>query len=139
MGQPCRSGEAGSCASATLTVLMNTESARDARGLGPGRSPIVVVPHTRRAGGGRWEVEAEMDEPQIHGSIEKLVAEEHDLWERESAGEATDADRRRLEEIKISLDQCWDLLRQRRALGDAGKDPEGAQARRPEIVERYQQ
>jgi Protein of unknown function (DUF2630) len=88
---------------------------------------------------GRWEVEAEMDEPQIHGSIEKLVAEEHELWERESAGETTDADRRRLEEIKISLDQCWDVLRQRRALRDAGKDPEGAQARRPEVVERYQQ
>ena len=80
-----------------------------------------------------------MDEPQIHGSIEKLVAEEHELWERESAGEATDADRRRLEEIKISLDQCWDVLRQRRALRDAGKDPEGAQARRLEVVERYQQ
>lgn len=88
---------------------------------------------------GDWEVEAEMDEPQIHGSIERLVAEEHDLWERESAGDASEADRARLEEIKVSLDQCWDLLRQRRALGDAGKDPEGAQARRPEVVERYQQ
>jgi hypothetical protein len=80
-----------------------------------------------------------MDEPQIHGSIEKLVAEEHELWERESAGDASEADRRRLEQIRISLDQCWDLLRQRRALRDAGKDSEGAQARRPEVVERYQQ
>jgi hypothetical protein len=80
-----------------------------------------------------------MDEPQIHGSIEKLVAEEHELWEHESAGDASEADRRRLEQIRISLDQCWDLLRQRRALRDAGKDPEGAQARRPDVVERYQQ
>ncbi len=80
-----------------------------------------------------------MDEPQIHGSIEKLVAEEQELWTRESAGDATDADRARLEEIRVSLDQCWDLLRQRRALRDADKDPEGAQARRPEVVERYQQ
>jgi hypothetical protein len=80
-----------------------------------------------------------MDEPQIHGSIEKLVAEEHELWERESTGDASEADRARLEEIRISLDQCWDLLRQRRALRDAGKDPEGAKARRPEVVERYQQ
>jgi len=80
-----------------------------------------------------------MDDAQIHGSIEQLVAEEHELWERESAGNATDADRRRLADLKISLDQCWDLLRQRRALRDAGKDPEGAQTRRPEVVERYQQ
>jgi Protein of unknown function (DUF2630) len=80
-----------------------------------------------------------MDDPQIHGTIEQLVAEEHELWGRESAGDASEADRRRLEELRISLDQCWDLLRQRRALRDAGKDPDGAEARRPEVVERYQQ
>jgi hypothetical protein len=80
-----------------------------------------------------------MDEGQIHGSIEKLVAEEHELWERESAGAATDADRQRLEDIRLGLDQCWDLLRQRRALRDSGKDPDGAQARPPEVVERYWQ
>ena len=80
-----------------------------------------------------------MDEPQIHGSIERLVAEEHELWERESAGNASDDDRRRLEQIKISLDQCWDLLRQRRALREAGKDPDAAQARDPDVVERYEQ
>jgi Protein of unknown function (DUF2630) len=80
-----------------------------------------------------------MDDPQIHGTIERLVEEEHELWQRESAGNAGDEDRRRLEEIKASLDQCWDLLRQRRALRDAGKDPDGAEARRPDIVERYEQ
>ena len=80
-----------------------------------------------------------MDEPQIHGSIERLVAEEHELWERESAGNASEDDRRRLEQIKISLDQCWDLLRQRRALREAGKDPDAAQARDPDVVERYEQ
>ena len=80
-----------------------------------------------------------MDEPQIHGSVERLVAEEHELWERESAGNASDDDRRRLEQIKISLDQCWDLLRQRRALREAGKDPDAAQARDPDVVERYEQ
>ena len=80
-----------------------------------------------------------MDDAQIHGTIEQLVAEEHELWQRESAGEASDADRRRLRDLKVSLDQCWDLLRQRRALREAGLDPEGAQARRPEIVERYEQ
>jgi Protein of unknown function (DUF2630) len=80
-----------------------------------------------------------MDDPQIHGTIEELVAEEHELWERESAGSASDADRQRLEQLKVSLDQCWDLLRQRRALRDAGRDPEDADVRRPEVVENYEQ
>jgi hypothetical protein len=80
-----------------------------------------------------------MDDPQIHGTIEQLVAEEHELWARESAGNASDADRQRLQQLKVSLDQCWDLLRQRRALREAGRDPDAADARRPEVVERYEQ
>ena len=80
-----------------------------------------------------------MEDGQIHGTIEQLVAEEHELWEHEASGNATDADRQRLEELKISLDQCWDLLRQRRALREAGLDPEAAAARPEEVVERYQQ
>jgi hypothetical protein len=80
-----------------------------------------------------------VDDPQIHGAIDKMVAEEHELWERESAGNATDADRQRLESVRVSLDQCWDLLRQRRARRDAGQSPEGAELRPPEVVERYQQ
>ena len=39
-----------------------------------------------------------MDDPQIHGTIEALVAEEHELWQRESAGAASQADRERLHE-----------------------------------------
>ena len=80
-----------------------------------------------------------MDDPQIHGAIDQMVAEEHELWERESAGTATDADRQRLAALKVSLDQCWYLLRQRRARRDAGQSPEGAELRSPEVVERYQQ
>jgi Protein of unknown function (DUF2630) len=80
-----------------------------------------------------------MDDPQVHGTIEKLVAEEHELWKRESAGTASDGDRQRLRELKVSLDQCWDLLRQRRALREAGLDPDAADLRRPEVVERYEQ
>jgi hypothetical protein len=80
-----------------------------------------------------------MDDSQIHGTIEQLVAEEHDLWEREAAGSSTDDDRRRLEQLKVSLDQCWDLLRQRRALREAGRDPGEAEVRRAEVVERYEQ
>ena len=80
-----------------------------------------------------------MDDPQIHATIEQLVAEEHELWEREAAGTASDTDRRRLEELKVALDQSWDLLRQRRALREAGRDPNAADLRRPEVVEHYEQ
>jgi Protein of unknown function (DUF2630) len=80
-----------------------------------------------------------MDDPQIHAKIEQLVTEEHELWQRESAGNASDADRRRLEGLNVSLDQCWDLLRQRRALREAGRDPDAADVRRPEVVESYEQ
>jgi hypothetical protein len=80
-----------------------------------------------------------MDDGQIHGSIERLVAEEHELWDREAAGAATEDDRRRLEAVKITLDQYWDLLRQRRALRESGLDPDAAAERSAEVVERYQQ
>jgi hypothetical protein len=83
--------------------------------------------------------EALVEDPQIHGSIDRMVAEEHELWQREAAGEATDSDRQRLESLRVSLDQCWDLLRQRRARREAGQSPEGAELRPPEVVERYQQ
>ena len=79
-----------------------------------------------------------MDDEKIHATIEQLVGEEHELWEREAAGSANDADRTRLGQLQVSLDQCWDLLRQRRALREAGRDPEAADVRRPEVVERYQ-
>ena len=80
-----------------------------------------------------------MNDDQIHGRIEDLVSEEHALWERQSAGSASDADRLRLQQLEVSLDQCWDLLRQRRALREAGRDPDAADVRRPEVVEHYQQ
>jgi hypothetical protein len=80
-----------------------------------------------------------VDDPEIHAAIEQLVAEEHELWQRESEGTATDDDRRRLQGLKISLDQCWDLLRRRRALREVGLDPDSAQPRPADVVERYQQ
>jgi Protein of unknown function (DUF2630) len=79
-----------------------------------------------------------MHDPQIDGTIEQLVTEEHELWERESAGNASEADRRRLEELKVSLDQCWDLLRQRRALTESERDADAADVRGPEVVDRYE-
>jgi hypothetical protein len=80
-----------------------------------------------------------MDDRQIHGTIEQLVAEEHELWEREAAGTATDDDRERMRRLKVTLDEWWDLLRQRRALREAGRDPDTADLRRAEVVEGYEQ
>ena len=80
-----------------------------------------------------------MEDPEIHGTIEQLVEEEHELWQRESEGTASDDDRRRLKSVKVSLDQCRDLLRQRRALREYGLDADAAELRSPEVVERYEQ
>ncbi|MGH9119931.1 MAG: DUF2630 family protein [Acidimicrobiales bacterium] len=75
-----------------------------------------------------------MDDEQILGTIEKLVDEEHELRRR---GEGIDPARlRRLEE---TLDQCWDLLRQRRARREYGENPEDAAVRPPSTVEGYRQ
>ena len=80
-----------------------------------------------------------MDETEIHRRIEELVAEEHRLWDDESSGGAGEEDRRRLQEVKVTLDRCWDLLRQRRALDGAGLDPDTARVRDESVVERYEQ
>ena len=80
-----------------------------------------------------------MEDAGIHESIEQLVAEEHELWDREAAGSATDADRQRLRQVKVSLDRCWDLLRQRRALAEFGLDPDAARPRSEETVEGSEQ
>ena len=76
---------------------------------------------------------------EISKSIDELVQEEHQLWEAESRGEAGETERRRLAEVKVALDRCWDLLRQRRALEEFGLNPESAQVRSEEVVERYEQ
>ena len=80
-----------------------------------------------------------MDDGEIHGRIEELVAEEQALYERGEGGGLTETEHRRLESIKVGLDQCWDLLRQRRALREGGRDPDVARVRDPEVVERYEQ
>jgi hypothetical protein len=80
-----------------------------------------------------------MKDEEIRTRIEELVSEEHELWERESEGVASQDDRRRLDALEVTLDQCWDLLRQRRALREAGLDPDAARVRPPEVVEGYEQ
>jgi hypothetical protein len=80
-----------------------------------------------------------MEDDQIHNRIEQLVAEEQDLYERGAEGGLSESEHSRLESIKVGLDQCWDLLRQRRALREAGYDPGAARVRDPEVVEGYEQ
>jgi hypothetical protein len=80
-----------------------------------------------------------MADEQIHDRIENLVAEEQELYGRVGEGGLNADEHNRLESIRVSLDQCWDLLRQRRALRESGQDPDAARVRDPEIVERYEQ
>jgi hypothetical protein len=82
-----------------------------------------------------------MSDESIAARIERLVKEEHALRTREEKdeAEALEADTERLRAIEIELDVCWDLLRQRRALRDAGANPDQAAARDPSTVERYWQ
>ena len=80
-----------------------------------------------------------MDEIEIVHRIGKLVEDEHKL-EREHAGTApTEAEVAHLRELEVALDQCWDLLRQRRARRDAGQNPNDAAVRAVRVVEGYQQ
>jgi flagellar biosynthesis/type III secretory pathway chaperone len=68
--------------------------------------------------------------------IDRLVKEEEKLYAR---SELTNEDRERLAQLKVELDQCWDLLRQRRALREFGNDPDKAKVRPARIVENYEQ
>jgi hypothetical protein len=71
----------------------------------------------------------------VRHHIERLVDEEHKLHARKSL---TEPDRQRLDQIKIELDQCWDLLRQRRALREFKQDPDQARVRPADVVEKYE-
>ncbi|MFD0742950.1 DUF2630 family protein [Phytohabitans flavus] len=81
-----------------------------------------------------------MEDTTILSEIHKLVEEEHKLRSQVQQGQiSSDDERTRLREVEESLDQCWDLLRQRRAAREAGQDPEGTQARPKSEVEGYLQ
>jgi hypothetical protein len=80
-----------------------------------------------------------MDDQQIIQNIDQLVAEERDLrlqHVQEPLGEDQAA---RLKTIEESLDQCWDLLRQRRARREYGENPDQAAPRDTNVVEGYRQ
>jgi hypothetical protein len=78
-----------------------------------------------------------MDDAEVLRRINELAREEHELFERESHPNVSEADRERLREIQVTLDQCWDLLRQRRARRAAGLEPDDARVRDEKTVEGY--
>jgi len=78
-----------------------------------------------------------VEDEDVMNRINELAQEEHDLFSRESQGEISPRERERLKWLEVRLDQCWDLLHQRRALRRAGLDPEAAKVRDEETVEGY--
>lgn len=82
---------------------------------------------------------AVMADESIFSRIDDLVAEERGLRAKLAGGEiSADEEQARLAQLEADLDQCWDLLRQRRAKREFGGDPDDAQVRSAETVEGYQ-
>jgi hypothetical protein len=80
-----------------------------------------------------------VSEHEIIGKIDELIAEEHELRARATGHGLDAAERARLDQLEQQLDQCWDLLRQRRAKAEFGENPNDAQARPVGEVESYRQ
>jgi hypothetical protein len=80
-----------------------------------------------------------MDDTELIKRIDALVDEEHQLEQGKAGVGLTDDEHARLQKVEVALDQCWDLLRQRRARRAAGLDPDAAEVRDPGTVEHYQQ
>src|SRR5215212_9429634 len=80
---------------------------------------------------------AVMEDQEVIDRINQLANEEHELFGKESRGEASESDKQRLQRLEVSLDQCWDLLHQRRARRAAGFDPNEASVRDETTVEGY--
>jgi hypothetical protein len=80
-----------------------------------------------------------MDDQELVAYIGKLVDEEHELEQHRDRRGLSDEDHERLRNLDVQLDQCWDLLRQRRARREVGDDPEQAAVRPASTVEHYRQ
>ena len=81
-----------------------------------------------------------MDDKQILGHIDELIQTEHELRKQVADGKLpSDEEQAQLRPVEESLDQCWDLLRQRRARREFGEDPGEAAARPASEVEGYLQ
>jgi hypothetical protein len=80
-----------------------------------------------------------MDDLEIVQRIGELADEEHALERAHEGDPLSQEELERLQAVEVALDQCWDLLRQRRARRNAGVDPDEAAARPGDVVEGYQQ
>ena len=78
-----------------------------------------------------------MEDQSIIDRINELAGEEHELLRKEASGKVTETERERIKRLEVTLDQCWDLLRQRRARRGAGLDPDEAEVRDERTVEGY--
>jgi hypothetical protein len=75
----------------------------------------------------------------VLGRINELSTREHELRQAEATRALTADERAELTRAEVALDQCWDLLRQRRARSEFGQDPDGAAVRDADTVEKYRQ
>jgi hypothetical protein len=81
-----------------------------------------------------------MDDKQILGHIDELIQTEHELRKQAAEGKLPSAEEQaQLRQVEESLDQCWDLLRQRRARREFGEDPGETASRPASEVEGYLQ
>jgi hypothetical protein len=78
-----------------------------------------------------------MDDKDVLRDIDALIDEEHALRAKATNPGLTEDERAHLREIEVRLDQCWDLLRQRRARTEFDQDPNTAQTRPADQVEHY--
>jgi hypothetical protein len=81
--------------------------------------------------------EQAVEDHKVIERINELAREEHEIFEKESRGQASEGERDRLRRLEVTLDQCWDLLHQRRARRSAGFDPDEARVRDERTVEGY--
>ena len=106
-------------------------------------SPAVVIYLSSRIrvgvkGGLMKDTKPVSDRP-VLARIQELVDEEHSLFSKGAHRPSEGADLQRLSKVRVELDQCWDLLRQRRALRVSQGNPDTAQVRPADIVENYEQ
>jgi hypothetical protein len=80
-----------------------------------------------------------MQDREVLSEIERLVEVEQALRDRDPQGGLSPEELDQLRSLETSLDQCWDLLRRRRAKRELGQDPNEAQVRDAETVQRYRQ
>jgi hypothetical protein len=80
-----------------------------------------------------------VDDAELVKEIGRLTNEEHRLEQAHVGEGLSDDEQKRLRALAVALDQCWDLLRQRRARSEFGQNPDGAAVRPPDVVEDYRQ